>query len=198
MADNTTVLTLTPQHITRFWYYVDRSDEGCWEWTGSRLKRRNTRTYGVVSFNGKSYSVHRIAWLLCNGEVPDGMYVCHRCDNPGCVRPDHLFIGTPKDNHDDMKQKGRAPRGEMSGRVKHPDRWDRGLKGEAHPNAKLTEKDVHHIRRRFQQITPYRSNSGEIAKDYGVSSSIIRNIGLLKTWTHVPVMSDEMTDDACP
>lgn len=77
---------------------------GCWEWTGSR----NTAGYGVISSKGRKRMAHRVSYEIANGPIPDGMLVCHRCDNPKCVRPDHLFLGTSRDNAQDAASKGRV------------------------------------------------------------------------------------------
>lgn len=87
----------------RFWKYVAKSD-GCWLWTAST----NHWGYGQLSCPGRSYlRAHRLSYEMHVGPIPDGLFVCHRCDVPACVRPDHLFLGTPKDNVDDMVAKGR-------------------------------------------------------------------------------------------
>lgn len=86
----------------RFWEKVQRSD-GCWLWTGSLM----TRGYGQVFWNGRPDGAHRVAWMLTRGEIPDGLYVLHRCDNRPCVRPDHLFLGTHEINMKDAVTKGR-------------------------------------------------------------------------------------------
>lgn len=91
----------------RFWRYV-RKNEVCWEWTASL----NHSGYGVFAplathKNGKIEGAHRYSWKLHYGEIPKGKYVCHSCDNPKCVRPDHLFLGTQRENMDDMIDKGR-------------------------------------------------------------------------------------------
>lgn len=89
--------------VIRFWEKVRKSD-GCWEWTAGRLGGR----YGDFMVGvGDHRSAHRYSWELHFGPIPVGMNVCHHCDNPGCVRPDHLFIGTQKDNLRDMQGKGR-------------------------------------------------------------------------------------------
>lgn len=86
----------------RFWAKVNKSDD-CWEWTACK----NSAGYGQIRINGKAELAHRVSWELANGPIPDAMYVLHRCDNPSCVRPDHLFLGTSSDNTQDMISKGR-------------------------------------------------------------------------------------------
>ena len=95
----------------RFWSKVQQSD-GCWEWQGGKASMR----YGRFRYHTSTGEVlhvpaHRFAWTLAYGSIPDGMYVCHKCDNPPCVRPDHLFLGTPGDNVRDMVTKHREPNG---------------------------------------------------------------------------------------
>lgn len=92
--------------LERFWAMV-RKGKGCWEWQGSRLPRGyGSFRLGTRSTDPKEYA-HRIAWAWKNGPIPLGMRVLHHCDNPGCVRPDHLFLGTQADNVADMDAKGR-------------------------------------------------------------------------------------------
>jgi hypothetical protein len=87
---------------------VTRSVDGCWIWNGSRERAG----YGWIFVREKKMAAHRLAYELFVGAIPVGLFVCHRCDNPPCVRPDHLFVGTREDNFRDMRQKGRArPRG---------------------------------------------------------------------------------------
>lgn len=83
----------------RFWSLVDTRSNNCWKWTGSRTPG------GYGQFRG--YRAHRYSYQLVNGPIPPGMVVCHACDNPSCVRPDHLFLGTHLDNMDDAHRKGR-------------------------------------------------------------------------------------------
>lgn len=89
--------------VDRFWQYVQKGD-GCWLWTSNR----HWKGYGQFSYKGKPIYAHRLSWIITSGNIPDGLLVCHRCDNPSCVRPDHLFLGTPEDNTRDMYVKGRA------------------------------------------------------------------------------------------
>lgn len=90
----------------RFWAKVRRDPTGCWEWTGYRHYRWG---YGHIAVNRKVQNAHRVAWELTEGEIPAGLLVLHRCDNPPCCRPAHLFLGTHDDNMKDMARKGRQP-----------------------------------------------------------------------------------------
>lgn len=84
-------------------------DTGCWEWAGSKLKN----SYGRMLVRGKNIIAHRYSWEVRNGKIPDKMYVCHKCDNPCCINPDHLFIGTHEDNMLDMVKKKRGAVGQL-------------------------------------------------------------------------------------
>ncbi|HXJ61904.1 MAG TPA: HNH endonuclease signature motif containing protein [Verrucomicrobiae bacterium] len=89
--------------IQRFWSKVEVSDD-CWLWTSDR----KDTGYGQFHYLGKTSRAHRVAWILSYGDIPPGLNVLHTCDNPPCVRPDHLFLGTTKDNIEDKVTKGRA------------------------------------------------------------------------------------------
>lgn len=91
----------------RFWSKVEKSKDGCWLWTGSV----NNRGYGRINRCGKSVYAHRVSYELAFGSIEDGMSVCHGCDTPACVRPSHLFVGTQKQNSEDMVAKGRHHNG---------------------------------------------------------------------------------------
>lgn len=88
-----------------FWDKVDKSGE-CWEWIGNKLESG----YGRIGYKRKRILAHRFAWELVNGQIPNSLLVCHSCDNPGCVKPNHLFIGTQTDNMRDMMKKNRHAR----------------------------------------------------------------------------------------
>jgi len=104
----------------RFWDKVDKTGE-CWLWTGARR-----RAYGYVgNGKGKVVDAQRLAWEITFGEIPEGLYVLHKCDNPQCVRPSHLFLGTARDNTLDMVAKGRHKGGAPVG---HPFYGNQNLK----------------------------------------------------------------------
>lgn len=87
----------------RFWQKVKKSDS-CWEWQGANVPKG----YGIIGKDGRNQYAHRVSWELHTGVIPKGLLVCHHCDNPKCVRPDHLFVGTHQDNLRDMSRKGRG------------------------------------------------------------------------------------------
>ena len=91
----------------RFWSRVEFTD-GCWLWTGTTVDKE--RPYGSIWAYGKYELAHRVSWRLHYGEIPEGRHVCHHCDNPRCVRPDHLFVGTNQENMLDASRKGRLPK----------------------------------------------------------------------------------------
>jgi hypothetical protein len=140
----------------RFWEKVDRSG-GCWEWTGATV-----RGYGCLRTKGKTEYAHRLV-LELGGVDTEGWKVCHHCDNPLCVRPLHLFLGTDADNADDMKSKGRQ------------------RKGESKPNAVLTESDVRDIRRMVLSGHSQRKVAAEYSMNQGDVSRIVRGL----SWAHV-------------
>lgn len=138
--------------VDRFWSRVEKGP-GCWLWTGLTVSN-NPRPYGVVGFNGRSWLTHRLAYFLTYGPFDLALDVCHHCDNPSCVRPDHLFLGTRRDNMQDAARKGRIVRA--------------GLQGSANPAARLTEAQVREARARFARGGVTKA---ALAADLGVSQT---------------------------
>jgi hypothetical protein len=153
--------------LLQFWSLVDiKTPQECWEWNG----RRFPSGYGRIWFNWRSIRTHRFAFMAANGPIQNGSEICHRCDNPPCCNPSHLFAGTGKDNYADSKQKGRR----------------RSPIGEKHHNSILTEEDVRSIRARYVSTALHRGNATLLAKEYGVTCGAILKITTGKTWKHVP------------
>lgn len=97
-------MDLKEKDINRFWSKVEKSEESdCWTWSGAKIYSG----YGRIYVSGKVYSAHRVSFKIKNGYLDDTLFVCHRCDNPSCVNPNHLFLGTAKDNMKDQREKGR-------------------------------------------------------------------------------------------
>lgn len=152
----------TAKDIERFWSHVAIADEtDCWIWTASKSQNG----YGRININQYPYYAHRMSYELAYGEIRKGFDVCHKCDNPACVNPSHLFAGTHLENMKDMAKKGRA----------------NVLHGEASPTHKLTESDVIYIRSRYAQggITYL-----QLANQMGVSKFTIRGIIRRVWWKH--------------
>jgi HNH endonuclease len=152
---------------SRFWSKVDKSNDksDCWMWTAGR----DDWGYGLISMRrthqikrNDKIRAHRLAYLLTYGEIPDGLLVCHTCDNPACCNPSHLWLGTNADNIRDMWDKGR-----------------RNQRGEAHPRAKLTQRDVDEIRARYR---PWVVTQKALAREYGVGQPIIGKIINYQHW----------------
>ena len=149
--------------IARFWAKVDKSGE-CWVWTAYC----DANGYGHLSVGTKMPRAHRVSWTIHNGPIPEGICVLHTCDNPPCVRPDHLWLGSRGDNSLDMKMKGR-------GRTKYQ-------RGEANDYSKLTETNVLEIRHRYAQgnVSQY-----QLAREIGVCVATICHIVNRITWNHI-------------
>ena len=146
---------LTKSDLARFWDKVDvQGPDDCWEWTASL---RNG--YGQFGLNGTIYKAHRVSYTIANGD-PGELCVCHLYDNPSCVNPAHLWLGTIQDDIDDCIQKDRQAKGEQQG------------------SAKLTEKQV-------KEILKSDESQKVLAKKFNVTQSHISRIKLGKEWKHV-------------
>jgi hypothetical protein len=161
----------------RFESRIDRSVEGgCWIWVGGRFKTG----YGSFSpSHGKRLKAHRVSYELACGPIPPGMFVCHHCDNPPCVNPAHLFVGTPRDNMEDARRKGRLAAGERSWSRMHPERLARGVHN---GNSKLGDDDIREILRSY--------NAGELTQvelsaRFGVGQTTISEIVRGEHWKHL-------------
>jgi hypothetical protein len=154
-----------PTHEERFWSYVDKgAKDGCWEWRGNL----DAKGYGRFGVDYRIVAAHRFSYKISKGE-PGKLYVCHKCDNPCCVRPDHLFLGTYDDNMRDMREKGRG--------TKPPTK-----RGEANLSSKLTEELV--IRMRKDRDAG--ASVDELARRFGVGKSTVCRVVSGQSWKHVP------------
>lgn len=153
----------TEELLAYFWERVD-SSRGfleCWNWTGTL----HNKHYGLAYCNNKEYRAHRLSYYLWNDKDPKHLKVCHSCDNPSCVNPQHLWLGTQKDNMADRNRKGRQARGSK------------------HGNSKLTESQVRVIRRLLAEKT---FTQRQIAQAFGVSAYIISDIKTGRKWGWLP------------
>lgn len=157
--------------LVRFWKFVEKTESGCWIWTGKRDKG-----YGKFWYQGQNVTASRFSYEQFVGPIPEGHHVLHRCDNPPCIRPEHLFTGTQGDNVKDAMQKGRWA-------------YSYGTSlGEAHGLSKLTNEQVREIRKLYQPgHAPHRSptSARSLAKVFHVSKSTILMIVKRRGWTHL-------------
>lgn len=149
----------------RFWVKVSVGDpRECWPWTAAM--RTKGQQYGAFWLDGRHQPANRVAWELANGPLPTGMMACHRCDNPACCNPAHIFAGTGQDNNDDKVFKGRNVRG--------ADFW----------NTKLTAAHVAEIRA-HRPVGAKRVGYGvakQLAQKFGVTAQYISEIFAQKSW----------------
>lgn len=152
-----------PNTEADFWSRVGApTPTGCREWTGFV----NQRGYGMMAWRGRNgHLAHRLAWELTHGPISPGLFVCHRCDNPSCCNPEHLFLGTVADNNRDMMEKGRNVT----------------LRGERNGRAKLTREQVLRLREAKSRGEPI----WQIGKDFGVSKSTAYAAARGEFWSHV-------------
>lgn len=157
--------------LARFWAKVRKDGPTpehmphlgqCWVWTAGRRQAG----YGRFKTAGRYNQAHRFSWTLANGPIPRGLFILHHCDNPPCVRPDHLFIGTQTDNMADMNAKNRLV----------------NVVGERHGNSKVTVADVVEIRRRVADGEP----QSKVAGDYDIAEITVWTIVRRTRWKHVP------------
>lgn len=146
--------------LRRFGWAV--TDSGCWEWSASRTNLRGG--YGQVRVGKKLWKAHRAAYAAWVGPLQPGLYVCHKCDNPPCINPDHLFQGTAAENNQDKARKGRAA---------FP-----VLPGEMSPNAKLTWAQVREIRRRLAE----GESGAALGREFGTTKENVWRIKTQKAW----------------
>lgn len=169
---------------------IEATKSGCWEWQGAR----QSQGYGTIHLKNWNWPervvvVHRLIYELCVDAIPDGLCVLHRCDNPRCVRPDHLFAGSNGDNIADKVAKGRQARGQ-SVRRNHGH-----LKGETVKTARLTAEDVLAIRKADAD----GESPAVIAERHGISGTQVRTIVSGRSWAHLPfVAREDNSRRACP
>lgn len=145
-----------------FWATLEKPDgeHGCWIW----VERPDKGGYGTISFYDATWKTHRLAYHLTHGAIPPSLFVCHKCANPPCCNPDHLYAGTPQQNSRDMVMHGNS------------------LKGEKNHKAKVTADQVREIRSR------YSAGDGTtltLAEEYGVTQAVISKMIRRETWKHV-------------
>jgi hypothetical protein len=141
--------------------YTEPNERGCWEWTGTRF----SQGYGRIAYLNRSLKAHRVAYELFVGPIPEGKLVCHACDNPPCVNPEHLFLGTDLENLQDAARKGRKDH-----------------KGEKNSRVKITEFIVKQIREDYAVGDIMQQ---DLADKYGVTQMTISNIVTRRTWKHI-------------
>lgn len=146
------------QREWNFWARINPLPNGCWEWSGGR----KTRNYGAIRWPGQQ-TAHRVAWILSKGSVTPSNFLCHKCDNPPCCNPDHMFVGTNEDNMKDMARKGRGG----------------GPRGERCHKAKLTQEKVNMIRE-AKKLLGFKAQYW--ASLFGVSNATIFNLLRYSTW----------------
>lgn len=166
---------------SRFWKKVAKSDEDkCWIWNGAT----NPKGYGLLGRGSRGMGnevAHRYSYMIHVGEIPSGMLVCHQCDNRACVNPSHLFLGTPKQNSEDMVNKRRHYMTVDPSKIRRGFKMPKGsiVRGMNQKAAKLTDAIIPLIR---DSLLPQRV----LAKQYNVSQATITRVKSRKIWSHIP------------
>jgi hypothetical protein len=178
----------TPEFLDRFWTRVEKTD-GCWLWTGGLVSG-----YGSLRVGGRlRIKAHRASWWIHNGgDVPSSTtFVCHHCDNPPCVRPDHLFLGTAADNMQDAANKSRMAAGPRHGSKLHPERVPRGdrhgwvVHPESRPKGELNGRAILSVDQVSEIRTLYAAGGRtirDLGSEFGVSKSTVHFIVSGQTW----------------
>lgn len=166
---------LTDKDEERFWAKVDwigKGEDECWNWTAYK----GPKGYGQFGVGHTLHTAHRVAWAFWHDrEIPPAeICVCHKCDNPSCCNPSHMFLGTKADNNSDMRRKGR-------GQHKHLEQWQQE-KGSKHRAARLTEEQVLAIRK---EMATMNYSLGYMSGKYGVKPVTICAIIYGRIWKHV-------------
>lgn len=164
--------------------YIPEPNSGCWLWTKSLAHGTGYGRFSMYERDEMRHvGAHRASWRLHRGAIPDGLFVCHKCDVRACVNPDHLFLGTVQDNTDDMIAKGRR-------------REPSHVTGEAHHKSKLTVASVTYARRAARR----GASTHSLARELGVTRSSVQRALVGRTWASViepPLASSEIATRAC-
>lgn len=151
---------------------IKKDENGCWKWQ----RFINEKGYGIFSYKNKRQRAHRTSYEIFVGEIPNGMFVCHKCDVRDCVNPRHLFLGTAFDNNKDMEKKGRH------------------VRGESHPLSKITAKEV--MAMRIMHFTG--ASTKEVSLAFGKRKTWVGSILRMERWKHLPSVEKFIMDKFAP
>jgi hypothetical protein len=161
----------------QFWNRVVKTDGGCWNWTGASGNTmghghlRHAKSTNAPNPEGRQGHIyaHRLSWLLSGRSIPINLLVLHSCDNPKCVNPEHLFLGTNQDNCDDKFSKGRQA----------------CVAGIKNPNVKLTPEQIVQIKREYALIVGRKNQKTRLAQKFGITATHVRKIIVGTLWKHM-------------